>query len=199
MKLNYIYQIITVGDTNWTSIGASAGEIGEVFQKNSTTTTGTTGTAFSYQTMEILSHRSAEVVESNLDLNLITYKMLSPAASGTEFVIDKSEWGGEPDDRILTDSKLFSFVNSDAEERSAIKYYEVIRTNSDGTVDRLQTNKTLSSEDITNLPSGFSTVPVAVSNWEHESRENEKNRSVNILDSNNLDAFETDFVSKMSD
>ena len=37
------YEIVTAGSTNWTSIGASAGTVGTVFTRNSTTATGSGG------------------------------------------------------------------------------------------------------------------------------------------------------------
>ena len=174
---------------NHTNVNSETGIVptgltgGDYFTKGNTIVGLTSGA-----TATVTDHRSAEVMESNREFSQMTYKMVSPSTSGTSF---------SEDDYILTDRQLFSLVSSDGLERYAPRYYEISKTNDDNTVEKMQTNKTLSADEISNLPSGFSTTPTAVTNLEYENRKNNALREVYVVNISNIGDIEQELTSKM--
>ena len=140
----------------------------------------------------ITEHISATVLGYDMSTAEIIYKIDSPsnnASVGTKFT------QGE---MIITNRNTTLKIESDMEERSATAYYEITKTNADGTIERIQTNKTLTQDEKDALPSGFSDTPTAISFWDHIFRENNKNREINLLELEYVDPFESEFISKMS-
>ena len=265
---NYPYEIVTLGDTNWSNIGATGSpSVGEVFTKNSTDATGTSGTArplqpwaqtgsrkievlevetgvtatlyifplaadglsviggsageyvkpnfvwsfsggdyftkgntlrnvdddnrvnISLPDMTITSHVVAEVTGADPNMGIFTYNVLTPTTNGASNFTTT--------DYLIT-SQFESFsISETGFEKYAPRYYEVSRTNDDSTVERMIVNRTLSADEISNLPSGFSTVPTAVTNLEYESRKNNALREVFIVNSNNIRKIEQELITKM--
>ena len=269
---DYPYEIVTLGDTNWSAIGASTSpSVGEVFTKDATTATGT-GTARPLQPwattseqhievveidssgaetgvsatlyvwnlnanglpviggnageyvkpnwvynftngnyftkgnklrhiaqyatfgsnspdMDITSHLGAKVISSDPDNGSFTYKILSPSTNGiTNF---------NTTDYNITTQDLAIKISEAHLEKNMPRYYEISKTNDDGTVEKLQVNRTLSSADIAALPSGFSTTPVAVTNMEYEFLKNTQDSEIFVVNENNISAIEKELIAKM--
>ena len=126
------------------------------------------------------------------DISLI--KTIEPTSPANNATIGNKFTVGE---YVLTNRNTALRIDTEGEERYAVAYYEITRTNADNTVDRIQTNKELTQTEKDDLPSGFSQTPVAVTVWDHEVRENNKNREINLLELQYVEPFESDFISKM--
>ena len=151
--------------------------------------------------MTISSHVAGKVINTNSENGVIIYKIISPSTNGAtdftanQYLITKVYKEGVYPPAIKVDSL--------GDEKNAPKYYEITRTNDDGTIDRVQVDSSSIPAD-NNLANGFTDntlaiTPTAVSNWEHEIRENEKRREIYAIDLDLVDAFEAEFISKMSD
>ena len=150
--------------------------------------------------MTISSHVAGKVVSSTSETGVIVYKIITPSTNGaTDFIANQY---------IIT--KAYSTteyptalkVDVIGDEKNAPRYYEVSRANDDGTIDRLQVDYGTISGD-NDLSNGYTNnvsaiTPTAVTNWEHEIRENEKRREIFAIDLDLIDAFETEFITKMS-
>ena len=150
--------------------------------------------------MTIASHVAGQVVSSVSEVGVIVYKIITPSNNGAtdfslnQYLITKAY--------STTDYPTALKTTIIGDEKDAPRYYEITRTNYDGTIDRLKVDSDTIGAD-NDLSNGYTdntlaVTPTAVTNWEYEIRENEKHREIYAVDLDLIDAFETDFISKMS-
>ena len=136
-----------------------------------------------------ISGATAIVKSCNPELGQITYESSSSTAWDTS----------TPDTIVGSVSNLQVTIESYGKEFAAAKFYEVVRTNSDGTEDRLIVDKGFTNAQRELLPGGINSwaAPVAVDNASFESRLNEENRKVKILQPELVELFENEFKEKI--
>ena len=134
-----------------------------------------------------VSTATAIVKDYNPDLGQIVYEnSLDPDWDLTD-VITGSTSGVSAD------------VDSTVKEFAAPRFYEVVRDNGDGSVDRLVVDKGFNDVERAKLPGGISSwaAPIAIDNVTYEDRLNEEKREINLLNTNLVETFEEDFKKKI--
>ena len=151
--------------------------------------------------MTISSHVAGKVIESTSEVGVIVYEIITPNTNGaTDFSLNQyliTKTYGETEFPTAIKTTIIG------DEKNAPRYYEIARTNDDGTIDRLKVDSDVIAGD-NDLSNGYTdnylaVTPTAVTNWEHEHRENEKRREIYTVDLDSIQTFESEFISKMSD
>ena len=142
-----------------------------------------------------------EIIESTSEVGVIVYEIITPNTNGaTDFSLNQyliTKTYGETEFPTAIKTTIIG------DEKNAPRYYEIARTNDDGTIDRLKVDSDVIAGD-NDLSNGYTdnylaVTPTAVTNWEHEHRENEKRREIYTVDLDSIQTFESEFISKMSD
>ena len=143
-----------------------------------------------------ISGTTAIVKDSQVDLGQIVYE----SASGPWTTSPSPETvRGSLSTEIGSSTLLEVTIQSTVKEYAAPKFYEVVRDNEDGTESRLIVNKGFTTDQREALPGGTGSwdVPIAVDNATYESRINEENRIIKILNPELVEMFEEEFEEKI--